>query len=83
MGHVLSRILGWVVTTSAFGAATIVVIPMALVVADIFGRKVLNKPVPMSYEFASFMLRIELDRPSPPDYSPGGDLRPRIELLPR
>ena len=29
---------------------------MAVVVADIFGRKVLNKPVPMSYEVDAFML---------------------------
>ena len=55
-GRFLSRILGWAVNSSAFGAASIVVILMALVVADIFGRKVLNKPVPMSYEVAAFML---------------------------
>ena len=56
VGRILSRILGWVVNSSAFGAASIVVILMALVVADIFGRKVLNKPIPMSYEVAAFML---------------------------
>ncbi len=55
-GRFLSRILGWAVNSSAFGAASIVVILMALVVTDIFGRKVLNKPVPMSYEVAAFML---------------------------
>ena len=56
VGRYLYRILGWLVNSSAFGAASIVVILMALVVADIFGRKVLNKPVPMSYEVAAFML---------------------------
>ena len=56
VGRILSRILGWVVNTSAFGAASIVVILMVLVVCDIFGRKVLNKPVPMSYEVGAFML---------------------------
>lgn len=56
VGRWLSRILGWVVNSSAFGAASIVVILMAMVVADIFGRKVLNKPVPMSYEVGAFML---------------------------
>lgn len=52
----LNRALGWLVNSSAFGAASIVVILMAMVVADIFGRKVLNKPVPMSYEVGAFML---------------------------
>ena len=56
VGRYLSNALGWVVNTSAFGAASIVVILMAMVVADIFGRKVLNKPVPMSYEVGAFML---------------------------
>ena len=56
VGRYLGRALGWAVNTSAFGAASIVVILMAMVVADIFGRKVLNKPVPMSYEVGAFML---------------------------
>ena len=56
VGRILEKILGWVVNSSAFGAASIVVILMAMVVADIFGRKVLNKPVPMSYEVGAFML---------------------------
>ena len=56
VGRFLGRVLGWVVNSSAFGAASIVVILMAMVVADIFGRKVLNKPVPMSYEVGAFML---------------------------
>ena len=56
VGKLLNRALGWAVNTSAFGAASIVVILMAMVVADIFGRKVLNKPVPMSYEVGAFML---------------------------
>ena len=56
VGRLLSKALGWVVNSSAFGAASIVVILMAMVVADIFGRKVLNKPVPMSYEVGAFML---------------------------
>ena len=56
VGRLLSRILGWVVNSSAFGAASIVVILMAMVVADIFGRKVLNQPIPMSYEVGAFML---------------------------
>ena len=56
VGRYLSQILGWVVNTSAFGAASIVVILMVMVVADIFGRKVLNEPVPMSYEVGAFML---------------------------
>ncbi len=55
-GRILNRILGWIVNSSAFGAASIVVILMVLVVADIFGRKVLNQPVPMSYEVGAFML---------------------------
>ncbi len=56
VGKLLNRALGWSVNASAFGAASIVVILMAMVVADIFGRKVLNKPVPMSYEVGAFML---------------------------
>jgi TRAP-type C4-dicarboxylate transport system permease small subunit len=56
VGRRLERVLGWAVNTSAFGAASIVVILMAMVVADIFGRKVLNNPVPMSYEVGAFML---------------------------
>ncbi len=56
VGLRLEQMLGWVVNTSAFGAASIVVLLMAMVVADIFGRKVLNKPVPMSYEVGAFML---------------------------
>ena len=56
VGRLLSRGLGWAVNSSAFGAAAIVVILMVMVVADIFGRKVLNKPVPMSYEVGAFML---------------------------
>ena len=56
VGRRLEQVLGWVVNTSAFGAASIVVILMVMVVADIFGRKVLNKPVPMSYEVGAFML---------------------------
>lgn len=56
VGRYLNKILGWSVNASAFGAASIVVILMAMVVADIFGRKVLNKPVPMSYEVGAFML---------------------------
>jgi len=56
LGQFLNRWLGWAVNSSAFGAASIVVILMAMVVADIFGRKVLNRPVPMSYEVGAFML---------------------------
>ena len=56
VGQYLNKIQGWAVNASAFGAASIVVILMAMVVADIFGRKVLNKPVPMSYEVGAFML---------------------------
>lgn len=56
VGQFLNKIMGWSVNASAFGAASIVVILMAMVVADIFGRKVLNKPVPMSYEVGAFML---------------------------
>ena len=56
VGRQLGKALGWAVNSSAFGAASIVVILMAMVVADIFGRKVLNKPVPMSYEVGAFML---------------------------
>ena len=56
VGRLLGRALGWLVNSSAFGAASIVIILMAMVVADIFGRKVLNKPVPMSYEVGAFML---------------------------
>ena len=56
VGRSVSKALGWLVNSSAFGAASIVVILMAMVVADIFGRKVLNKPVPMAYEVGAFML---------------------------
>ena len=56
VGQYLNKLMGWAVNASAFGAASIVVILMAMVVADIFGRKVLNKPVPMSYEVGAFML---------------------------
>ena len=56
VGRYLSKALGWLINSSAFGAASIVVILMVMVVADIFGRKVLNKPVPMSYEVGAFML---------------------------
>ena len=56
VGRHLERALAWVVNTSAFGAASVVVILMVMVVADIFGRKVLNNPVPMSYEVGAFML---------------------------
>ena len=56
VGRHLERALAWVVNTSAFGAASIVVMLMVMVVADIFGRKVLNNPVPMSYEVGAFML---------------------------
>ena len=56
VGQHLNKLLGWTVNASAFGAASIVVILMVMVVADIFGRKVLNKPVPMSYEVGACML---------------------------
>ena len=56
VGRSVSKALGWLVNSSAFGAASIVVILMAMVVADIFDRKVLNKPVPMAYEVGAFML---------------------------
>jgi TRAP-type C4-dicarboxylate transport system permease small subunit len=52
----LSDALGWVVNTSALGAAGIVVILMGLVTADVTGRYLFNAPVPMTYEVGAFML---------------------------
>lgn len=55
-GDELSKGLGWLVNTSAFASSLIVVILMGLVTADVTGRYVFNKPVPMTYEVGSFML---------------------------
>ncbi len=52
----LNRVLAWVVNTSAFAAAGIVVILMVLVTADVTGRYLFNQPVPMTYEVGAFML---------------------------
>lgn len=52
----LAAALSWAIRTSALGAAGIVVLLMALVVADITGRYLFNSPVPMTYEVGSFML---------------------------
>lgn len=55
-GDGLSRGLGWVVNSSALVSATVVLILMVLVSADVTGRYVFNTPVPMTYEVGSFML---------------------------
>ena len=56
VGDGLSKGLGWMVNTSALGSSMIVVVLMVLVTADVTGRYVFNKPVPMTYEVGSFML---------------------------
>ena len=56
VGDGLSRGLGWMVNTSALASATIVLVLMVLVTADVTGRYAFNEPVPMTYEVGSFML---------------------------
>ena len=48
--------LGKVINTSAILSATLVLVLMFLVTADIIGRYVINKPVPMTYEVGSFLM---------------------------
>ena len=48
--------LGTVINTSAILSATLVLVLMFLVTADIIGRYVINKPVPMTYEVGSFLM---------------------------
>ena len=50
------RALGWLVGAANAVSAAFVLLLMILVVADITGRYVFNRPVPMAYEFGSFML---------------------------
>ena len=50
------RALGWLVAAANAVSAAFVLLLMILVVADITGRYVFNRPVPMAYEFGSFML---------------------------
>ena len=52
----LDRALGWLVGAANAVSAAFVLLLMILVVADITGRYVFNSPVPMAYEFGSFML---------------------------
>ena len=52
----LDRTLGWLVGAANAVSAAFVLLLMILVVADITGRYVFNSPVPMAYEFGSFML---------------------------
>ena len=52
----LGKGLGWMVNISALGSATIVLILMVLVTADVTGRYLFSKPVPMTYEVGAFML---------------------------
>ena len=55
-GDGLSKGLSWVINSSALGSSIFVVVLMVLVTADVTGRYVFNKPVPMTYEVGSFML---------------------------
>ena len=55
-GDGLNKGLGWLVSASAMASATIVVVLMVLVTADVTGRYVFNNPVPMTYEVGAFML---------------------------
>ena len=50
------RALGWLVGAANAVSAAFVLLLMILVVADITGRYLFNRPVPMAYEFGSFML---------------------------
>jgi C4-dicarboxylate transporter, DctQ subunit len=50
------RWLGWMVQAANLIAAVCVLILMVLVIADIFGRYLLNAPVPMAYEVGSFLM---------------------------
>ena len=50
------KALGWLVYAANAVSAAFVLLLMILVVADITGRYVFNRPVPMAYEFGSFML---------------------------
>ena len=52
----LDRALGWLVGAANAVSAAFVLLLMILVVADITGRYLFNSPVPMAYEFGSFML---------------------------
>ena len=52
----LDRALGWLVGAANAMSAAFVLLLMILVVADITGRYLFNSPVPMAYEFGSFML---------------------------
>ena len=52
----LDRALGWLVAAANAVSAAFVLLLMILVVADITGRYLFNSPVPMAYEFGSFML---------------------------
>ena len=48
--------LGSVISGAALISATLVLILMILVTADIIGRYVFSKPVPMTYEIGSFLM---------------------------
>ena len=50
------RVVGWLVSASNLISALCVLILAALVTADIFGRYMLNDPVPMTYEIGSFLM---------------------------
>ena len=52
----LDRALGRLVAAANAVSAAFVLVLMILVVADITGRYLFNRPVPMAYEFGSFML---------------------------
>ena len=50
------RCLGGIVRAANLISAVCVLILMVLVIADIFGRYLLNSPVPMTYEVGSFLM---------------------------
>ena len=52
----LDRALGRLVAAANAVSAASVLVLMILVVADITGRYLFNRPVPMAYEFGSFIL---------------------------
>jgi TRAP-type C4-dicarboxylate transport system permease small subunit len=51
-----NRALGWVVLGANGLSAVFVLVLMVLVMADIIGRYLFNRPVPMTYEVGSFMM---------------------------
>jgi TRAP-type C4-dicarboxylate transport system permease small subunit len=52
----VGRGLGWLVTGANGISAVFVLVLMILVIADIGGRYLFNRPVPMTYEVGAFMM---------------------------